>query len=86
MQELIEYLNSVEQDFKQKNWRSLAAVVSMIIDKVKELLEKEKEQMCDFADWYASGLTNAERWHKSIEEHYKDFLLFSRPRKRANKL
>lgn len=45
MQELIEYLNSVEEDFKQKNWIELASVASMAIDKARKYLEKEKGQI-----------------------------------------
>lgn len=51
----------------------------------KELLEDEKEQMCDFADWYSSGLTNAERWSKSMQEHLKTYLSI-RNASKTNKL
>jgi len=45
---------------------------------LQKALEKEKEQMIDFAYWYEAGLTNKQRWSNTMEEHYKDYLLFSR--------
>ncbi len=72
MQSLIVNLEMLSQ-------RASSVPVDSIIDVIKtSYLPQEKEQMLAFADWYASGLTNSERWAKSIEEHYNTFLIVSR--------
>ena len=73
MQELIEYLNSVEEDFKQKNWIELASVASMAIDKARKYLEKEKEQLQKaFSDGQEIPINHPTIPHYSRDEYYND--------------
>jgi capsule polysaccharide export protein KpsE/RkpR len=63
MQELIEYIESNEIVYNKD-----------LILKLKELLEKEKEQMIDFYNWMRRNDSAEEYFHYSDEDMLTEYL------------